>query len=170
MARAADVLFPGAFVASAENFSLWQMVTPTSGTITVGSTSIRWDNFFYNFQATLDTIVYYYNASLVAVAVNSTTSNATPALDATKTDTVLTAQSAAITAWSLSGTFVHGQKHMIQIKDNGTTRAITWTSSVIVAADNITLPTATTVGKTHLIGARYDSVVGKLIAIAVGSY
>lgn len=105
----------------------------------------------------------------LAPRVNSAASNATPALDAGYKSTVLTAQAAAITAFSLSGTFGAEQQHLIRIKDNGSARAITWTSSVIVPADGITLPTTTVVGKTHRIGCIYDEVIGKLVAWAVGT-
>lgn len=106
----------------------------------------------------------------VTSRVNSAASNATPALDADYSATVLTAQAAAITAFSMTNAFTAEQRHMLRIKDSGTARAITWTSSVIQAADGITLPTTTVVGKTHRIGLIYDEVVAKLIAVAVGTY
>lgn len=107
---------------------------------------------------------------LIKPTVNSAASGATLTLDAAYGATVRTAQAAAITAVALNGSFSAEQKHMIRIKDDGTSRAITWTASVIVAADDVTLPVATTVGKTHRIGCIYDEVVGKLIAIAEGTY
>lgn len=135
-----------------------------SGTKAQFNTAVTDDDFVYTDE------VQTLTNKRITPRLNSTTSNATPALDAAYDATVLTAQTAAITAFSLSGSFTAEQRHMIRIKDNGSARAITWTSSVIIAADGITLPTTTVVGKTHRIGCIYDEVVGKLIAVAVGSY
>jgi hypothetical protein len=152
------------------NNSTGIVTVQSSGANTVATVSPGATQIFVAQVATPTTAAHWETVIGRYPAVTSTASNATPALDATKDATVLTAQAAAITAFSLSGTFVAEQKHMLRIKDSGTARAITWTSTVIVAADGITLPTTTVVGKTHKIGLIYDEVVGKLIAVAVTSY
>ena len=57
-----------------------------------------------------------------------------------------------------SGTPVNGQKLMIRIKDNGTARALTWTTSAggyrIVGT---TLPTTTVISKTIYVGCIYNA-------------
>lgn len=64
----------------------------------------------------------------------------------------------AITFAQPSGTPVDGQKLMIRIKDNGTARGITWTTSAgAFRAIGITLPTTTVLGKVTYVGCVYNS-------------
>jgi hypothetical protein len=64
----------------------------------------------------------------------------------------------AITFLQPSGTPVDGQRLMIRIEDNGTSRGITWTTSAgAFRAVGITLPTATTLGKVTYVGCVYNS-------------
>lgn len=66
--------------------------------------------------------------------------------------------SGAITFLQPSGTPVNGQKLMIRIEDNGTSRGITWTTtSGAFRAVGVTLPTTTTAGKVTYIGCVYNS-------------
>lgn len=66
------------------------------------------------------------------------------------------AQSATIAA--PSGTPTSGQKLILRIKDNGTGRALTWTTtSGAYRAVGVTLPTTTTANKTSYIGCIYNS-------------
>jgi hypothetical protein len=57
-----------------------------------------------------------------------------------------------------SGTAVAGQKLTIRIKDNGTARALTWTTSAggyrVIGS---TLPTTTVISKTVYVGCIYNS-------------
>lgn len=64
----------------------------------------------------------------------------------------------AITLAAPSGTPVNGQKLLIRLKDNGTARGITWTtSSGAYRAIGITLPTTTVLSKVTYVGCVYNS-------------
>jgi len=64
----------------------------------------------------------------------------------------------AITLATPSGTPANGQKLLIRLKDNGTARGITWTtSSGAYRAIGITLPTTTVISKTTYVGCVYNS-------------
>lgn len=67
----------------------------------------------------------------------------------------ITAQAASLTMAAPSGTPVNGQKLIIRIKDNGTSRSISWNAAY--SAAGATLPTATTAGKWMTIGLIYNS-------------
>jgi len=57
-----------------------------------------------------------------------------------------------------SGTPVNGQKLLIRIKDNGTARGITWTTSAgAFRAVGVTLPTTTVLSKVTYVGCVYNS-------------
>lgn len=91
---------------------------------------------------------------IVSIASASTI---TPTAD-TADQYVVTAQAAAATLAAPSGTPTDGQRLLIRIEDNGTARALTWTtSSGAYRAVGVTLPTTTTVGKVLYIGAVYNS-------------
>jgi hypothetical protein len=70
----------------------------------------------------------------------------------------VTALGAAATFAIPSGTPTDGQKLILRVKDNGTPRALTWTTSSggyrIVGT---TLPTTTTTSKTIYVGLIYNS-------------
>lgn len=99
--------------------------------------------------------------------VQSVTSSATvtPAGD-TDEMVVITAQAAGLTLAAPSGTPVNGQKLLIRIKDNGTSRSITW--NAIYRSVVGTLPTATTISKTHYVGFVYNSADSKWDCLAAG--
>jgi hypothetical protein len=64
----------------------------------------------------------------------------------------------AVTLAAPSGTPVNGQKLLIRLKDDGTARGITWTtSSGAYRAIGITLPTTTVLSKTTYVGCVYNS-------------
>lgn len=64
----------------------------------------------------------------------------------------------AITFLTPSGTPVNGQRLMIRIEDDGSSRGITWTTtSGAFRAVGVTLPTATTASKITYIGCVYNS-------------
>ena len=64
----------------------------------------------------------------------------------------------AITFAQPSGTPADGQKLLIRIKDNGTARGITWTTSAgAFRAVGITLPTTTVLSKVTYVGCVYNS-------------
>jgi hypothetical protein len=63
-----------------------------------------------------------------------------------------------ITLAQPSGTPVDGQKLLIRLKDNGTARAITWTTSAgAFRAVGITLPTTTVINKVTYVGCVYNA-------------
>jgi hypothetical protein len=81
----------------------------------------------------------------------------------------VTALAVAATIAAPSGTPVDGQKLTLRIKDNGTARALTWTTSSggyrIVGT---TLPTTTVISKTVYVGCVYNAadVFWDVVAIA----
>lgn len=98
----------------------------------------------------------------------STTSTATPSINADTTDFYsITALAAAITSVTVTGTPTDGQKLMVRIKDNGSARAITWGASF--EDGTVALPTTTVAGKTLLAGFIYDAVDTAWACEATGS-
>jgi hypothetical protein len=95
----------------------------------------------------------------INVRVLSQPSTATLAINSDTVDqTALTAQADALAISAPTGTPVNGQKLTIRIKDNGTARAITWTTtSGGYRAVGPTLPTTTVISKVVYIGAIYNS-------------
>lgn len=92
-----------------------------------------------------------------AVAAGATTGTLTPNGDTTDLF-VAEGLTGAITLAVPSGTPVNGQKLLIRLKDNGTARGITWTtSSGGYRAISITLPTTTVLSKTTYVGCVYNS-------------
>ena len=63
---------------------------------------------------------------------------------------------------------VDGQRLMFRIKDNGTSRTITWTtgSANTYREIGVTLPAATTVSKTMYVGCVYNTTDARWDAIA----
>ncbi len=86
---------------------------------------------------------------------------------------IITAQAGALTINADSGSPSGGQKFIFRIKDNGTARALTWTtgSSGAFRAVGLTLPTTTVISKTLYVGAIYNSDDSRwdVIATAVES-
>ena len=70
----------------------------------------------------------------------------------------ITALGAAATFAAPSGTPVDGQRLVLRIKDNGTARALTWTTtSGAFRAVGTTLPSTTVISKTIYVGCIYNS-------------
>jgi hypothetical protein len=70
----------------------------------------------------------------------------------------VTALAAAATIAAPSGTPTDGQKLVLRIKDNGTARALTWTTtSGAYRAVGVTLPTTTVISKVVYIGCVYNA-------------
>lgn len=80
-----------------------------------------------------------------------------------------TAQAEALTISADAGAPVNGQKVIFRIKDNGTARALTWTtgSSKAFRAVGVTLPTTTVANKTTYVGCIYNTADSRWDAIAV---
>lgn len=80
-----------------------------------------------------------------------------------------TAQAEALTISADAGTPVDGRKIVFRFEDNGTARALTWTTGATKAfrAIGVTLPTTTVVGKTIYVGCLYNSFDSRWDAVAV---
>lgn len=92
-----------------------------------------------------------------AVAASGTSGTLTPNGDTTDVFNAF-ALDGAITLAAPSGTPVDGQKLILRLKDDGTARAITWTTSSGAYREiGITLPTTTTAGKLTYVGCVYNS-------------
>jgi hypothetical protein len=102
--------------------------------------------------------------------VSSTASIASPlAWDSDDFDAyAATAQANALTINADSGTPVNAQKIIFRFLDNGTARALTWTtgSSKSFRAVGITLPTTTTINKTTYVGCIYNTAADRWDAVA----
>jgi hypothetical protein len=137
--------------------------TPSSGTVTnltgtasiningtVGATTAAAGSF-----TTLSASAYIRSTSTTITGAAGGT--ITPTSDTTNQYTI-TALGAAATFAIPSGTPIDGQKLTIRIKDNGTARALTWTTSAggyrIIGT---TLPTTTVISKTVYVGCVYNS-------------
>lgn len=102
--------------------------------------------------------------------VNSTASVTSPlAWDSDDYDIyAITAQAGALTINADAGTPTNGQKIIFRIKDNGTARALTWTTgtSKSFQAVGITLPTTTVINKTTYVGCIYNAADDRWDAVA----
>ena len=103
--------------------------------------------------------------------VNITTTTASPwAWNSDSYDQQgFTALANALTISADAGTPTDGQKTVLRIKDNGTTRNLTWTtgSSKAFRAVGVTLPTTTVVNKTVYIGCIYNIADSRWDVVAV---
>lgn len=81
----------------------------------------------------------------------------------------LTAQNAALTINADAGAPVNMQKMIFRIKDNGTARALTWTtgSSKSFRAVGVTLPTTTVVSKIVYVGCIFNAADDRWDVVAV---
>jgi hypothetical protein len=83
---------------------------------------------------------------------------------------VWTALAGALTfSASTTGSPTNGTKLIFRIKDNGTSRTLTWTTSGTGSyrAIGVTLPTATTISKVIYVGCIYNSTEGFWDVVAV---
>lgn len=81
----------------------------------------------------------------------------------------VTALAAALTISADSGTPTDAQRFIFRIKDNGTSRALTWTtgSTNSFRAVGVTLPTSTVVNKTVYVGCVYNAADSRWDIVAV---
>ena len=84
-------------------------------------------------------------------ARTNTVADQTAGVIAINTDTTdeftVTALAGAVTSWTLTGTPVNGDVLILRILDNGTARAITWTSTPAFTARGAALPASTVASK-----------------------
>jgi hypothetical protein len=80
-----------------------------------------------------------------------------------------TAQAAVLTISADAGTPTNGQKMIFRFKDNGTARALTWTTGAVKAfrAVGVTLPTTTIINKTVYVGCIYNTADSRWDVVAV---
>jgi hypothetical protein len=81
----------------------------------------------------------------------------------------ITAQAADLTISADAGTPVDGQKIIFRIKDNGTARALTWTTGTSKSFRVVgsILPTSTTISKITYVGCIYNAADARWDAVAV---
>lgn len=96
----------------------------------------------------------------------ASTGTATPDVSTTD-DYIITALATGVTFAAPTGTPTQGQKLIIRVTDNGTSRAITWNSAY--KPIGITLPTATLASGVIYVGGKYNSTTSFWNMIAVGS-
>jgi hypothetical protein len=108
-----------------------------------------------------------WNANIPRVASVASAASIQPNCDTTDQYNV-TALAVAASFLVPTGTPVQGQKLLIRLKDNGTARGLTWTTSAggyrIVG---VVLPTTTTANKTTYVGCIYNSTDSFWDVIAV---
>jgi len=105
----------------------------------------------------------------VTARTGSTASSATPTINTDNVDIYsITALAANITSMTtnLSGTPNDGDKLLIRIKDNGSSRTIAWGAS-FTSSGVATLLAATVVSKQHTIGLIYSSASSTWVCLAV---
>jgi len=107
----------------------------------------------------------------ITARVSSTTSISSPlAWNSDNFDQyAATAQAGALTINADSGTPTDGQRAIFRLKDNGTPRALTWTtgSTNSFQAIGVTLPTTTVANKTTYVGVIYNASASRWDAVAV---
>ena len=81
----------------------------------------------------------------------------------------ITAQAEALTLSADSGTPTDHQQMVFRIEDNGTARALTWTTGASKAfrAMGVTLPTTTVLGKVMRVGCQYDATDSRWDVVAI---
>jgi len=149
---------------------------PSTDTITFSSTGGGGGGGFTNGQSiSVTNLVVTGNTTLSALKyvprVSSTSSISSPLnWNSDSFDQyVATAQATALTINADSGSPNNGQKIIFRFKDNGTARAISWTtgSAKSFRAIGITLPTTTVINKTLYVGCLYNSDDSRWDVIAV---
>lgn len=96
--------------------------------------------------------------------VASTTDDATAVIDSDSYDQYFLTAIANATEFTITGTPTTGQTIFIGLKDAGVSKALTWTG---ITALGVTLPTATTAGKIHIIGLMYIFSAWYAISVSV---
>jgi len=109
------------------------------------------------------------SSGTTSLNVQTVASAATVTPTFTNDAVTITAQAAALTLANWSGTATNFWGMVIRIKDNGTARAITYGTNY-AASDGVTLPTTTTVGKTHELAFVHNTVTGKHVLMSAVTY
>jgi len=134
--------------------------SPTSGSITIDGVLIVTENATQTLS----------NKRITA-RVNSQTTTASPfAWNSDSYDEqCFTALANALTISADAGTPTDGQKTIFRFKDDGTARALTWTTGTSKSFREIgvTLPTTTVISKTLYVGCIYNITDSRWDAVAV---
>lgn len=102
-----------------------------------------------------------------SISVSSAASASSLTPNATNFDMyAYTALATSLTINAPSGS-VDGKRLMFRVKDNGTSRTLTW--NAVYASVGTNLPTSTTAGKTTYVGFIYNSASSKWDCIAVAT-
>jgi hypothetical protein len=99
--------------------------------------------------------------------VQSSASGALTPVGDTNDICIRTAQAATLTINAPTGSPTQGRGMVIRVKDNGTSRTLSW--NAIYRSIGATLPTATTVNKTTYIGLIYNSTDTKWDCVSVAT-
>jgi len=150
-------------------------VTDSGEGIQGASLGIRGDVNFIGINTEVPTLALGLNASHKVITyavpsqsprVTSVASTTTLTIDVTTTDqSVITAQSNALTIAIPTGSPADGVKQVMRIKDNGTARVLTF--NAIFRTIGITLPVNTTANKTLYIACIYNAIDAKWDVVAV---
>jgi len=147
--------------ANSKAYSLDGLIESLTGTVSTLSTTVSEIN-----SATMT-----FTNKRITKRVGSATSTASLAINSDSYDGYkLTAQAAGLTLAAPTGTPTEFQPLIIRIKDNGTARAITWTtgSAGSFRAMGVDLPTTTIVNKTLYIGCIYNATDSRWDVLGIG--
>jgi hypothetical protein len=161
----ADLTTIAGLTATTDNFivsvsSAWASRTPAQV-----KTTLSLDNVSNTSDATKNSATATLTNKRITERVITTADDATAVIDVDVTDQYQLTAMANATTISTTGTPTAGQKLIIRLLDNGTSRGLTWDS--VFRAVGVTLPTATTVNKTVYIGCIYNLTDTKWDAVAV---
>jgi hypothetical protein len=98
--------------------------------------------------------------------IATTTDDATAVIDSDSYDEYYLTAVANATEITITGTPTTGQTIFIGLKDAGVSKALTWTG---ITALGVTLPTATTANKQHIIGLKHITAAWWAIAVGVAA-
>jgi hypothetical protein len=142
-------------VANTTSLSVGSNVVVNTSSIVVGNSTVK---------VTIDSTSINGSRMNPRVVSTATTASLTPDISAADQYNV-TALDTALTINAPIGTPVDGNKLMIRLLDNGTTRALTWNGTYTVIGT--TLPTSTTANKMSYIGCIYNAANTRWDVIAV---
>lgn len=171
----ADLTTIAGLTATTNNFmvavsSAWASVTPSAAktALVLVKADVGLGNVDNTSNATERAATRTLTNARVTKRIGTTASSATITADADSHDQYnVTAQAAAMAIANPSGTPTDGQMLLYRFKDNGTARAIDWTTAGVFRAVGVTLPTTTVVSKTLYVGTVRNAADSKWDAISV---
>lgn len=152
------------YTIAGQGTSEWEVGIGTytsSGTTLARTTVLASSNSgsLVNFSAgTKDVFVTYPAERAIVASVTSITSASTITPDSTYAQYEVTALAVPATIAAPSGTPIDGQKLLLRIVDNGTARALTWTTSAgAYRPRNVSLPASTVASNQMYVGCIYNA-------------